>query len=133
MDFIVASAAKYSYALQEHTPMLATCHSPLSGSGPGPGSGSGTETVKRPSAVQDVNFAAKRDAQRAGGGEVSREGEREREAGESRGMSVVGWLVIDAGDKEALARVKFRAGSGPAPSPVPATDALGQSAIKCCQ
>lgn len=77
MDFIVASAAKYSYALQEHTPMLATCHSPLSGSG----SGSGTETVKRPSAVQDVNFAAKRDAQRAGGGEVSREGEREREAG----------------------------------------------------
>lgn len=79
MDFIVASAAKYSYALQEHTPLLATCHSPLSGSGPG--SGSGTETVKRPSAVQDVNFAAKRDAQRAGGEEVSREGEREREAG----------------------------------------------------
>lgn len=52
-------------------------------------------------------------------------------------MNVVGWLVIDAGDKEAVARVKFRAGSGPAPAPapvpVPATDALGQSAIKCCQ
>lgn len=28
-------------------------------------------------------------------------------------MSVVGWLVIDVGDKEAVARVKFRTGSGP--------------------
>lgn len=57
-------------------------------------------------------------------------------------MNVVGWLVIDAGDKEAgggQKRVKFRAGSGraptpsPSPAPQPATDALGQSAIKCCQ
>lgn len=31
-------------------------------------------------------------------------------------MNVVGWLVIDAGDKEAVARVKFRAGSGPVSS-----------------
>lgn len=88
---------------------------PLSGSG----SGSGTETVKRPSAVQDVNFAVKRDAQRGWRGEVSRARERRREGSwkkrEERewGMSVVGWLVIDAGDKEAVARVKFRAGSGP--------------------
>lgn len=53
---------------------LATCHSPLSG--PDSGSGSGTETVKRPSAVQDVNFAAKRDAQRAGGESVMRRRKR---------------------------------------------------------
>lgn len=54
---------------------------------------------------------------------MSRARERRREGswekrvrGESGGMSVVGWLVIDAGDKEAVARVKFRAGSGPVSS-----------------
>lgn len=50
------------------------------------------------------------------GGSVKSEKERGKlgvERGERRGMSVVGWLVIDAGDKEAVARVKFRAGSGP--------------------
>lgn len=107
----------------KNTPMLATCHSPLSGPGSGPDSGSGTETVKRPSAVQDVNFAAKRDAQRVGGesvvrgrkrGKLAEEKREKRE--ERRGMNVVGWLVIDAGDKEAVARVKFRAGSGPVSS-----------------
>lgn len=40
---------------------MATAPSPAPG--PGPGRESGTETVKRPSAEQDVNFAAKRDAQ----------------------------------------------------------------------
>lgn len=52
------------------------------------------------------------------GGSVKSERKKERgklgeERGGRRGMSVVGWLVIDAGDKEAVARVKFRAGSGP--------------------
>lgn len=53
-----------------------------------------------------------------GGGSVKSERKKERGKleGERGGMSVVGWLVIDAGDKEAVARVKFRAGSGPVSS-----------------
>lgn len=55
------------------------------------------------------------------GGSVKSERKKERgelgeERGDRRGTSVVGWLVIDAGDKEAVARVKFRAGSGPVSS-----------------
>lgn len=68
----------------------------------GPGTGSGTETVKRPSAEQDVNFAAKRDAQ---GCEPDRFGVSAA-LGWTK-MNVVGWLVIDAGDKEVAALLLY--------------------------
>lgn len=45
------------------TPGLGTGRGPGPGPGLGPSRESGAETVKRPSAEQDVNFAAKRDAQ----------------------------------------------------------------------
>lgn len=80
---------------------MATAPSPAPA--PGPGRESGTETVKRPSAEQDVNFAAKRDAQ---GSELDRDGEAKRLVGLGwTKMNVVGWLVIDAGDKEVAAEL----------------------------
>lgn len=120
MDFIVASAAKYSYALQEHAD---ACHLPLAvvrlrlRPRLRVRHGNSKTTISR----AGCKFCSKTRRTTGWRGKC-REREKEREAGrrekreERRGMNVVGWLVIDAGDKEAVARVKFRAGSGPVSS-----------------